>query len=400
MPAANRHYQDVKKLIRMEKHADPFGGRYRFSPYMGCGHGCRYCDGRFEKYQVAGDFERDIVIRRNAPELLERELGKLREPGPICISSGVSDPYQPVERDEGIMARCARILAQHTRPVTILTKSTLILRDIALWEQLNRRAAFSLWVSLTFTDDRLRAIFEPHASTVDERLELLCAFKARGMHVGVLAMPFIPFLADREADIEALARRLAEIGAEFAMPGLLTVKQGRQRDALFATLAEHFPERVEDFTTLYRAEDAFGSPDPKYMRAFNARMRRIATRHAIPRRIPHRTYRGQFAIYEEVAILLRDMRHLYEERGIDTLRLRQALRRYREWVTERQRHYRRRRNLSFRQLEREYVDLVAAGGLREILANAKLADFLRAVVVDGQIFDYLSLTLSSEKPRD
>ena len=395
MPEANRHYQDVKQLIRKEKRADPFGGRYRFSPYMACGHACRYCDGRYEKYQVAGDFERDIVIRRNAPELLERELGKLREPGPICISSGVSDPYQPIEREERIMASCAEILARHGRPVTVHTKSALILRDIDHWERLNQRAAFNLWVSLTLTDDALRAIFEPYASPVAERLELLRAFKERGMHVGVLAMPFIPFLADDEEAIEVLIGKLADIGVEFAMPASLTVKTGRQRDTFFGTLAEHFPERISDFTRLYAAEDPYGSPDPEYLRAFNTRIGRVAAAHGMPLRIPHSTYRGQFAVYEEIAILLSDMRHLYEERGRDTLRLRHALKRYREWVAERQRYFNRRRNLSFKQLEKEYVALVAAGGLREILGNQKLADFVRAVIVDGKTFDYLTLALAA-----
>jgi len=108
------------------------------------------------------------------------------------------------------MAACGRVLAERGWPVTILTKSSLIERDLDLWEEVNGKGGFLLMVSLMTLDEALRAVFEPSASPVEKRLETLRAFKRRGCSIGVAAMPFLPFLADRDGDFEALASRLAE----------------------------------------------------------------------------------------------------------------------------------------------------------------------------------------------
>ncbi len=186
----NTNFVTVKKLLKKENPAFPFGGKYRFSPYMACGHSCIYCDGRYEKYHVEGDFDRDIVVRENAPELLEKEIAKLREPGPICLSSGISDAYQPVEKELKITRQCAEILSQHKHPVVIHTKSSLVLRDIDYWEEVHNKSAFTLMISLTMSSDNIRKKLEPGASSVTEKLEAIKKFRSRGMNAGILAMPF------------------------------------------------------------------------------------------------------------------------------------------------------------------------------------------------------------------
>ncbi len=149
-----KHHKTIKKALRKRDLVDPyFVSKYSFSPYQACRHGCLYCDGRAEKYYVEGDFERDVVIKENLPILLEKELDRLREPGTICIGSGISDPYQPVEEEELIVRECARILAKRDLPVSVMTKSSLIRRDLDLWCEVNRKSRFTLMVSLTTTDD-------------------------------------------------------------------------------------------------------------------------------------------------------------------------------------------------------------------------------------------------------
>ncbi|HTX74497.1 MAG TPA: hypothetical protein VMC79_16825, partial [Rectinemataceae bacterium] len=145
---------------------------YRLAPYTGCEHGCLYCDGRAERYFVEGQFERDIVIREDIPELLRAELPRLRESGIIGIGSGVTDPYQPTEGRVALVRRCAEQLARyphgddrqvpslelyenHASPASprlcamVMTKSKLALRDLELWGRLNRVTGFMLLVSLT-----------------------------------------------------------------------------------------------------------------------------------------------------------------------------------------------------------------------------------------------------------
>src|SRR5512135_2361489 len=134
MVEVTKHYIDVRNVLTRSDLAQPFiPSKARFSPYRACEHACKYCDGRAEKYYVEGDFECDVVVRRNVPERLTQELEKLREPTIVSIGSGVSDPYQPVERSEMLMARSGAILESMSIPATVLTKSSLPMRDIDIW---------------------------------------------------------------------------------------------------------------------------------------------------------------------------------------------------------------------------------------------------------------------------
>jgi len=132
MGKIEKHYLELKSIKKNSKLVDTlFPGKYRLSPYQACQHACKYCDGRAEKYYVEGDFEKDIIIKRNLPELLEMELRKIKERGTVAINSGTSDSYQPVENEEKIMRRVAEILLKYKLPASIMTKSSLIMRDIA-----------------------------------------------------------------------------------------------------------------------------------------------------------------------------------------------------------------------------------------------------------------------------
>lgn len=233
---------------------------YGLSPYRGCAHGCRYCDGRAERYFVEGDFERDIVVRDRTPELLASELGKLREPGMIAIGSGTTDPYQPVEERARIVGRCAELLADSGIPVTVMTKSNLVLRDLALWRRVNEQSLFVLLVSVTTLREDVRAAFEPGASPVQDRLAAMKAFKDAGCTVGALAMPFLPGLTDDEAGIRALYEELAAVGVDFVMPGGLTLRPGRQKDLFLRTLEEVEPELLGPVLELYREDRPSGRP--------------------------------------------------------------------------------------------------------------------------------------------
>ena len=148
---SNRIYRDVKKVLRKNSLLVDtyFLQKYSFSPYMACEHGCRYCDGRAEKYYVEGDFEKDIIIRRNLPEVLEQELEKVREPGFIFVGSGISDAYQPVEADECIMQEALEIILRTGFPVAVMTKSEIIRRDLNLLKRINEKAGAVVMFSVT-----------------------------------------------------------------------------------------------------------------------------------------------------------------------------------------------------------------------------------------------------------
>lgn len=390
---------EVRKLLKKEKHPGLFGGRYRFSPYMACGHGCIYCDGRFEKYHVQGDFDSDIVARMNAPDLLARELPRLREPGPVCISSGVSDPYQPVEKELELTRRSAEVLAGEDRPVVIHTKSSLLLRDVEIWERLDRKAPVTVMVSLTMTGEPVREWLEPGASTVERRLEMLEACSSRGMGAGVLAMPFIPFLTDGEEQMADFLGKVKSAGAQFIMPGLLTLKEGRQKGFFFSALRKARPDLVEPLLKLYSGGDRWGSPPGEYSAEFHEKVERVWGTEGVDRMIPHRLYKGQFTLYDEFSILLGDMQTLYRMQGVEVGKLRRASRRFQEWTEARRRYTARRRNLSYSMID-DYLRVMARSGeLGELLKNRKLGDFLREVE-SGGVFDYRTLRFEGRGKND
>jgi DNA repair photolyase len=395
MPELRRHYREVKKVLRKGPRVDSFFvGKYSFSPYQACAHGCLYCDGRAERYWVEGEFDRDIVIRRNAPEVLAAEVPKLRERGIVFIGSGISDAYQPPEADERLMPACGRILADRGLAVTILTKSSLIERDLDLWAEVNGKAGFLLMVSFMTLDDGLRAVFEPLASSVEKRLETLRSFKRRGCSIGVAAMPFLPFLADRDGDFEALSSRLAEIGVDFVLPGGLTLRPGRQKDVFLDALRGAFPDLAGRYENLYGENRPSGAPRSAYALEQQRRAERTFIRAGIPVVVPHRLYRGRIPLYDEIDVLMDQMTRHYAAREEDLPRLKEALGRYRDWLTARKRVFNRSRRLHEEDLAGELRELAGSSRWPELLANGKLAGFLREIIVDRRTFEEKTLRLA------
>jgi len=390
------HPRLIKTAIRRSDLSGSFVvGKYSFSPYMACEHGCIYCDGRAERYWVEGEFDRDIVVRSNIPERLATELPGLREKGFITIGSGISDAYQPIEQRERIMERCAALLADHDHPVALMTKSSLVLRDIRHWKRVNDGSRFMLLVSLTHADDETRRSWEPGASSVTERLDVLRRFKDAGCATGVLAMPLLPGITDTDDNLHRLYEAVVAAGVDFVMPGGLTLRPGRQKDVALLHLRQVRPDLMDDYTRIYREERKSGSPAADYVQPLNRRLTDLNVEYGIPALVPHRIFRGQLHIYDEVNVLLHHMVELYGARGVPTRRLSKALERYLAWLAERKRAYNLHRSWSYEDLDGELRGLCDGTGLAEMLENGKLADFVCRIVVDRCTLNYASLDLDA-----
>lgn len=366
---------------------------YGLAPYRGCAHGCRYCDGRSEKYYVEGDFEGDIAVRDWLPGLLASELPTLREPGMVAIGSGTTDPYQPVEADMRIVGRCAELLADVGTPVTVMTKSDLVLRDLDAWRRVNERSLFVLLVSITTLREDVRAAFEPGASPVPARLAAMRAFKAAGCAVGALAMPFLPGITDDEAGIRALYEELAAVGVDFVLPGGLTLRPGRQKDLFLDTLGRERPDLLEATRRIYREDRPSGRP---VREAEEVLRRALATARRdvpLPFLLPHRIYSRALPRYDAFRVLLRDMVELYTDRGVDIRPLRSSADRYDAWLIGLRRVFRRKRSLPGSWLSDRFEEAVQDGELDRVLDNRRLSGFARAVLREGAILDYQTLRL-------
>lgn len=254
---ATEFLRDDSQSIISENNSPDLGFSHSLNPYRGCEHGCSYCYARpyhdYLGFNSGLDFETRIMVKERAPELLEERLAKPSW-NPVALAcSGVTDCYQPVERDLGITRRCLEVLADFRNPVGIVTKNALVTRDIDLLAELARVDAAAVSISVTTLDRDLAGKLEPRASRPRARLEAIRRLSEAGIPVGVSVAPIIPGLNDHE--IPAILAAAAEAGASSAFGAVLrlpfTVKD------LFAEwLDRHFPDRKE--TVLGRIRELSG----------------------------------------------------------------------------------------------------------------------------------------------
>lgn len=242
---ATQVYEDLTKSIIAENDSPDVGFRFSLNPYRGCEHGCIYCYARptHEYFGLSAglDFETKIFAKRNAPELLIRELSSAKWKGDGIAFSGVTDCYQPVERKLQLTRRCLEVLAECGNPAFIITKSHLVTRDIDLLSAMAARKTSAVFLSVTTLDDELAARLEPRASRPRKRLEAIEMLSAAGIPVGVMVAPLLPGLTEHELPniLKACADRGAITAAYVALRLPFAVK------VLFeAWVKEHYPDRA------------------------------------------------------------------------------------------------------------------------------------------------------------
>jgi DNA repair photolyase len=263
-------YTDTSRGILARNDSPDVGFSVSVNPYRGCEHGCIYCYAR-PTHEYLGlsaglDFETRIFVKEDAPELLRRELSKPSYEPEVIALSGVTDPYQPVERRLGLTRRCLEVLAEFRNPVSIITKNALVARDADLLSSLVEHQAALACISITTLDPEVARVMEPRASHPRERLAALARLASQGVPCAVLVAPLVPGLTDHE--LPAILTAAAEAGARSAhfiplrLPGAVA--------GLFEQwLEEHFPERKEKVLNRIRELRGGRLNDPR----FGSRMR-------------------------------------------------------------------------------------------------------------------------------
>lgn len=236
--------------------------------YRGCTHGCIYCDARSACYQMKHEFE-DIEVKENAPELLEAALKSKRKR--CMIGTGaMCDPYLHAEKELNITRRCLELISKYEFGATVQTKSDLIMRDIDLLDEINRKTKAVVQMTLTTADEALCRIVEPNVCTTRRRFEVLCEMRERGIPTVVWFSPLLPFLNDTEENVLAIvdyARRSGCFGIiSFGMG--LTLREG-DREYYYAALDRHFPGLKQRYIARYGNNYELPSPDnAKLMKLF------------------------------------------------------------------------------------------------------------------------------------
>ena len=218
--------------------------------YRGCLHGCIYCDSRSLCYQMDHAFE-DIEVKENALELLEQALKRKRRR--CMIGTGaMTDPYLPLEQKLRMTRGALELIGKYGFGVTVLTKSTLVLRDLDLLAQINRRAKAVVQMTLTTQDDTLCRLIEPGVSVTSERVTALKAFRDAGVPTVVWLCPILPFLNDTQENIEGILASCADAGVKgvlcFNMG--LTLRDGN-REYFYAQLDRLFPGLKDRYIRTY-----------------------------------------------------------------------------------------------------------------------------------------------------
>ena len=248
------YLRDASRSVISYNTSPDVGFDASLNPYRGCEHGCPYCYARptheFLGFSAGLDFETRIMVKEDAPELLRRELASKRWKPQLLALSGVTDPYQPVERRLEITRRCLEVLAECRNPVCIVTKNHLVARDADLLAELASHNAAAVLISVTTLDAELSRRLEPRASHPRRRLEAIAKLNAAGVRTGVLTAPIIPGLNDHE--IPAVHRAAAAAGAKHAGFVILRLPHG-VADLFSDWLESHFPERREKILNRLRA---------------------------------------------------------------------------------------------------------------------------------------------------
>ncbi|MEO8589667.1 MAG: PA0069 family radical SAM protein [Flavobacteriales bacterium] len=218
---------------------------WSMNPYQGCEHGCAYCYARptheYWGYSAGLDFERIILVKRNAPDVLRATLmNKKWVPEPIMFS-GNTDCYQPVERKEEITRRMLEVCLEFRQPVAMITKNALILRDIDLLAQMAALGLASVAISLTTLNEELRRVMEPRTSTGANRVRVIEELTKAGVPTMAMIAPIIPAL--NEEEVPTLMQAAADAGALTA--GYTIVRtNGAVKPVFDNWVHEHFPDRA------------------------------------------------------------------------------------------------------------------------------------------------------------
>jgi DNA repair photolyase len=215
---ATRYFRDATRSIITRNSSPDVGFETSLNPYRGCEHGCIYCYARptheYLGFSAGLDFESKIMVKLNAPELLRSELERPRWQPQTLVMSGVTDPYQPIERKLRITRGCLEVLAEFRNPLAIITKNHLVTRDIDLLRELAKYNAVAVNLSVTTLDANLQRVLEPRTSSPVARLEAIRQLRAANIPVGVMVAPVIPGLTDHE--MPRIMQEAAKAGAQFA----------------------------------------------------------------------------------------------------------------------------------------------------------------------------------------
>jgi DNA repair photolyase len=227
------------------------------NPYQGCEHGCNYCYARnsheFWGYSAGLDFERRILVKKDAPKLLEDLLKKKTWKAYPIVMSGNTDCYQPAEQQFKITRQCLEVFLKYRHPVAIITKNALVLRDLDILKELSKDNLIAVNISITSLSENTRRVLEPRTATIKKRFETVKALSEYGIPVNVMLAPIIPSINSHE--ILPLAKAVSEAGA-LSIAHTIVRLNGAIAEIFTDWIKKTMPDRAEK--VLHQIESCHG----------------------------------------------------------------------------------------------------------------------------------------------
>jgi DNA repair photolyase len=311
---------EAKSILRRHKKIDSwFISHYSLNLYRGCSHNCTYCDGRSENYYVQGDFGKDIIVKKNAVDILRKELTPTKRKKPIKRSfmlpgGGVGDSYEPIENKYFLTRKTLELFYEFEYPVHILTKSVLVKRDLDILKKINSQNRAIVSFSFSSMNEKISKYFEPNVPLPKERLEAISYLKDNGLTCGVYLMPVIPFITDTPAMIEESIIKSIDAGADFIIFGGMTLKEGRQKEYFMNSLLNTYPELELEYENIYSG-NKWGSASKEYYETIHYTFNTFAARYKIPKRIPAHLFSNILSENDLVTVILEQIDYLLKIKG-------------------------------------------------------------------------------------
>jgi DNA repair photolyase len=275
--ADQARYQEVHvRSALAEPKGMPF--RWALNPYRGCTHACEYCYAR--KYQrhlemgAGDDFSSVILVKRNLPEALRREVTRSSWARETVAVGTATDPYQPIEGHYRLTRRCLEVLAEARTPVSVITKGPMIVRDADILARIGRAASCQVCVSVPSVDEEAWARLEPGTAPPLQRLRAARQLIDAGIDAGILMMPLVPGITTSRTALERTVAAIAEAGVPLLGSNVAHLEAG-VREHFFAFLDREYPQLLEGYHRLYTAS---GYAPADYTRAVKARVHDAACR--------------------------------------------------------------------------------------------------------------------------
>jgi DNA repair photolyase len=244
----------AKSVLNRVPEASRMPFRWTVNPYRGCSHACLYCFARpthtYLDFNAGRDFEKEIVVKVNAPERLRLELARPSWNGEHVALGTNTDPYQWVEGRYRLMPGIWEAFRDAANPCSVLTKSPLLLRDLDVMREINERASFSAALSVPTLDEKAWRATEPHTPNPRARLEAVGELTRAGIKTGVLIAPLMPGINDSPEQVGRIVELATEAGASF-VSGIALHLRGEVRELFFAWLRDHRPDLIERYEDLY-----------------------------------------------------------------------------------------------------------------------------------------------------